>query len=338
MKPGAGGNVFLVQHTKTHEKFVLKVSFVEEDKKKQFEEQMNFWKTLCAESEYFVLLKEYFFDGRNSCIIMEFCEKGDLETLIKKKQKEKGKFEEKDIVKILLNIMLGLKVMHKLKIIHRDIKPANILIHGNGKFKIADFNVSRILSEYDQRASTLQGTILYSAPEVLDNQSYSFSVDIYSIGAVIYELMTLTNAFTSISRVLANQYVPVNPELGYSEELVSFIRTLMSKNPSSRPTAAVALQQPLLAYAVIRCGMEAALEKQRDESVEREVEILKAVAEQKATIALLEERIRALELQLQKHQPEKKSDDVDVGLALDINNLLSTIGNLAQDLGDGDAS
>lgn len=346
MKSGSGGNVYLVEHTISKEKFVLKSSFVEKEKMKQFEEQMNFWKKFCSEDNHFVLLKEYFFDGPNACVVMEFCEGGDLDTLIKKRKQEKRRFIEKEILKILLDVMKGLKVMHKLKIIHRDIKTANILIDKNGIFRIADFNVSRLLNASDV-ASTMAGTILYSAPEVLENESYSFPIDIYSVGAVIYELMTLANAFTSMSRILANKYVPVNPELGYSDELVELTSLLMSKNPADRPTAAAVLRLPFLLEACVQVDldeMRMALERERSEGSRREGQLMTLVRQQGAEIAVLTRRVEALEKEKIEGEKKMKAEMRGEGggggemeeTGFDVSGLLSSIGDLAKNLPTSD--
>jgi serine/threonine protein kinase len=94
MEPGAGGFVFLIKHVETEERSVLKVSFVKEEKKKEFEKQIEFWKELCSKETHIVILENWFFDDTYGCIVMEFCGNGDLATLIKKKILENERFSE----------------------------------------------------------------------------------------------------------------------------------------------------------------------------------------------------------------------------------------------------
>jgi hypothetical protein len=68
IKPGANGIVFLVKHTSSGEMRILKVCFVEEQEKKDFEEQINHWKKLCVMDDHIVIYKENFYDGLNACL------------------------------------------------------------------------------------------------------------------------------------------------------------------------------------------------------------------------------------------------------------------------------
>lgn len=71
---------------------------------------------------------EYFYEEENAIVIMEYCEDGDLETLMKKRKMEGERFSEQEILQMATEVLSGLEMMHNKKIIHRDIKPANILI------------------------------------------------------------------------------------------------------------------------------------------------------------------------------------------------------------------
>lgn len=289
--------MFLVEHMITKEKYVLKHSFITDDKKTGFENQMGLWKELCSKSQNVVVLQEYFFDGSNACIIMEFCEGGDLETKIKRIKLEQGKLREEEILEVLIGILKGLEVMHKLKMIHRDIKTANILISKDQIYKVADFDVSRILSEVDGKASTITGTIFYNAPEVLNNESYSFPVDLYSLGAVVYELMTLKSAFISLVKAANGEYEPIPVSLGYSNRLVDLVGRLMSKAPSARPTVAEALATPLLARVLEMSALRAEVKELREK--------VKGLEEREKIWMLETEELRR---EVKKMQEEKEGD------------------------------
>ena len=96
--------------------------------------------------------------------------------------------DEKEVVKLGIDICKALETCHKKNIIHRDIKPQNIFISENGDFKLGDFGIARTL-EKTSGAMSKKGTIKYMAPEVFKGEHYDQTVDIYSLGIVLYSLL-----------------------------------------------------------------------------------------------------------------------------------------------------
>ena len=101
-------------------------------------------------------------------------------------------FGEDFIWKITFQILQGVKVLHKNKVIHRDIKSANIFFV-NQTAKLGDMNVSKLTE--DGLCSTNIGTPYYTAPQIWKGLQYDSKCDIWSIGCVIYELCCLKQAF-----------------------------------------------------------------------------------------------------------------------------------------------
>ena len=93
-----------------------------------------------------------------------------------------------EVVKLGIDMCRALEVCQKYNIIHRDIKPANIFISETGDYKLGDFGVARIASAATG-ASTFAGTTYYMAPEIQRGGKYTASVDIYSLGLVMYQLL-----------------------------------------------------------------------------------------------------------------------------------------------------
>lgn len=107
-----------------------------------------------------------------------------------RKRMHHERFSDAMIAKVGVDICSALEVCHKKGIIHRDIKPDNIFINANGDFLLGDFGISKIVDELN-RAETRIGTYEYAAPEVVyakEGESYDETVDIYSLGLVLYEL------------------------------------------------------------------------------------------------------------------------------------------------------
>ncbi|KAI9680615.1 MAG: hypothetical protein M1817_004055 [Caeruleum heppii] len=109
-------------------------------------------------------------------IVMELLKGGDLKAL--------GRLQLSETIEMTRQVLQALTFLHGIGITHRDIKPANILVERRGKFKLADFGLSK-----DQRIhQTICGTPLYLAPEVHPNsEGYSNAVDIWSLGVVVLE-------------------------------------------------------------------------------------------------------------------------------------------------------
>jgi len=110
---------------------------------------------------------------------------------------------ERDIIKIGMDICEALEVCKRHNIIHRDIKPANIFISRDGNYKLGDFGVARTLEKTASGLSK-KGTYIYMAPEVYKGQSYNLTVDLYSLGILMY-------------RQLNDNFEPFRTSLSYSD-------------------------------------------------------------------------------------------------------------------------
>ena len=93
----------------------------------------------------------------------------------------------------MFQIIQGLKYLHYRKIIHRDLKPENVFIDDKLDLKIGDLGYVVILNSIDEKRKNILGTIFYSAPEIIDRKNYngySFKSDIWSLGVIMYNLLT----------------------------------------------------------------------------------------------------------------------------------------------------
>ena len=95
-----------------------------------------------------------------------------------------------DVIRMGIDICKALERCRALDIIHRDIKPGNIFISDQGDFKLGDFGIARTIEAHDEVLElSRKGTISYMAPEIFKGMKYSFDVDIYSLGIVMYRLL-----------------------------------------------------------------------------------------------------------------------------------------------------
>ena len=131
--------------------------------------------------------------GDQEFLVMEFIEGGSLRTAI-----DAGPLEFPKAIKIVIQVAEGLRAAHKKGISHRDIKPENIMITTDGIAKIADFGLARkIEQKVDSELSTISGTVAYMSPEQLQGQPVDQSTDIWSLGIVLYEMITGQRPFLS---------------------------------------------------------------------------------------------------------------------------------------------
>jgi serine/threonine protein kinase len=96
--------------------------------------------------------------------------------------------------------LLGLEYIHSKGIVYRDLKPENVLLDIDGHIKLADFGLSKHLSSLNDLTNSFCGSPEYMSPEMLIGQGHGFAVDYYSLGAILYEMLTGLPPFYSTDR------------------------------------------------------------------------------------------------------------------------------------------
>lgn len=156
-------------------------------------------------------------------------------------------FTEPDLKRILTQIIAGLETVHTPNIVHRDLKPANVFITQSGEVKLLDFGLVKMLDYTTLTTMPGQpiGTPLYIAPEILRGDGVDYRADFYSLGVLIYHLVTQGNypfsARTPLelyARVVNNQPTPpTRHNRSLSSEFENLILTLLAKQPYERPSS-----------------------------------------------------------------------------------------------------
>ena len=137
-----------------------------------------------------IAYKEAFIEQGNLCIIMEYADGQDALKYIKSRRTP---IPEAQIWSIFTQALQGLKTLHDLGIVHRDLKTENIFLMKDRTVKIGDLNVSTVTKT--GMAYTQIGTPYYASPEIWKDLPYDSKSDIWSLGCVLYELLTLHPPF-----------------------------------------------------------------------------------------------------------------------------------------------
>jgi len=204
-------------------------------------------------------------------IAMEFVDGKDLRSLLRKVREYRMPFPEPVAAFVTMKIAGALDYAHRkkgmndkeLKLVHRDISPQNVLISSEGAVKLVDFGIAKAATKTTQTvAGALKGKLLYMSPEQALGQPLDSRSDIYSLGLVLFELLTGERCFQADSELgvlekvrlgKAQDVRSVNPQV--SREMASILERALQKNVDQRYPSARFLERDLKAL-LVRSGNE----------------------------------------------------------------------------------
>ena len=199
-------------------------------KSKLLDREIKIMKSLCHPN--IIKLFDVIRDKNEIFIIMELCSNGDFSKFLNNRP-----LKEKHAHRFLHQITDGLKYLHENKIVHRDLKPQNILLTDNYVLKISDFGLAKIFN--DNMSETICGSPLYMAPEILTYKRYDSKADLWSVGIILFEMLSGKTPYNSKSiyqLVTDIQNVPIKlPEfVSISPECLELINLLLQVDPACR--------------------------------------------------------------------------------------------------------
>ncbi|MBR4080986.1 MAG: Stk1 family PASTA domain-containing Ser/Thr kinase [Clostridia bacterium] len=188
-------------------------------------------------------------DGENRYLVMEFVQGRTLKQVIQ----EKGRINPQVAAQICIRILSALQHAHQNGIIHRDIKPQNILVHADGHIKVADFGIARMADSATlTKGDSVMGSVHYFSPEQASGHAADETSDLYSVGVVLYEMLTGRVPFDGDTPVaiamqhLHNRPAPIEslvPDV--PPAIIHVCMMAMEKNPRYRYQNAVEMAAEL---------------------------------------------------------------------------------------------
>ena len=245
---GSFGHVYLVKHKVTKAEYAIKA--IDKRNKTNQEEKPYFRREI--EVMYKIhhpnVVKLYgHFEDNNYCyFIMEYISKGNVYGLIPSEKKKR--INPKVVATLMKDVISAVYYLHNMNpiIIHRDIKPENVLLADNLVAKLTDFGWSNYMQE-DEKRTTVCGTPIYLAPEIIKEQGHDEKVDIWCIGVLCFELITGNVPFqgNDIDTLKDNiLHLKITWPKDINIDAKNLIKKILKSDPASRISLEEMLQHP----------------------------------------------------------------------------------------------
>jgi len=201
-----------------------------------------------------VTVHDFGLDASRLYIVMEYVPGTDLKSILK----ERGRMDVDEAIGLIVQACAGIGYAHRAGLVHCDVKPHNMLVTPDQRLKVTDFGIARALSSIapDEQHDVVWGSPLYFSPEQAAGQAPSPASDVYSLGVVLYEMLTGQLPFSATDPVelarLHREGTPVEPRALNTEiplALNQILLKVLSKEPSARYRTADQLGRVLLNFA-----------------------------------------------------------------------------------------
>lgn len=208
-----------------------------------------------------VTVHDFGLDDDKLFIVMEYVPGTDLKTLLQ----QRGRFTPREGLPLLIQACAGIGYAHRAGLIHCDVKPQNMLVTPDQRLKVADFGISRALASIrlDEKNEVVWGSPQYFSPEQASGAAPLPASDVYSLGVVLYEMLTGALPFDATTATkLARLHLDASPPSlidslpDVSPALEQILLKVLSKEPSNRYRTADQLGRVLLTFGNIESSPE----------------------------------------------------------------------------------
>ena len=200
-----------------------------------------------------VTIHDFGLDAGRLFIVMEYIPGTDLKTILQ----SRGRFTVDEALPLIIQAAAGIGYAHRAGLVHCDIKPQNMLVTPDQRLKVTDFGIARALASIhpNEQASVVWGSPQYFAPEQAAGMAPSPASDVYSLGVIMFEMLTgrlpfISTSATELSRQHRTIQAPglrqFNPAI--PEALEQIVFKVLSKEPSARYRTADQLGRVLMTY------------------------------------------------------------------------------------------
>ncbi|HUH97655.1 MAG TPA: protein kinase [Anaerolineales bacterium] len=237
----------------------IKVLREDHSKNPEFENQFRNEARSAANLSHPNIVTVYDFGNDNGqlFIVMELVPGKDLKSLLR----QRGRFTVEECIPLMVQACAGIGYAHRAGLVHCDVKPHNLLVTPDNRLKVTDFGIARAMAgvSLGERTNVVWGSPQYYSPEQAAGEAPTPASDVYSLGVVLYEMLTGTLPFTAstieeLARlhmearpIPPNEYIPDLPEA-----LQEIILKVLSKEPSARYRTADQLGRVLMKFGTQR--------------------------------------------------------------------------------------
>uniref|UniRef100_A0AAX7UVS0 cGMP-dependent protein kinase n=1 Tax=Astatotilapia calliptera TaxID=8154 RepID=A0AAX7UVS0_ASTCA len=187
-----------------------------------------------ARSPFIVKLYRTFKDNKYVYMLLEACLGGEVWSLLR----DRGSFDESAAKFCMGCVTEAFEYLHRKGVLYRDLKPENLILDSEGYIKLVDFGFAKKI-RCGQKTWTFCGTPEYVAPEIILNKGHNFSVDFWSLGILVFELLTGSPPFSGIDQMMTYTFILRGIEkMDFPKKITKrpedLIRKLCRRNPSER--------------------------------------------------------------------------------------------------------
>ena len=260
-KLGTGGmaEVFRARDLMLERQVAIKVLRADYSSDKEFQERFRQEARAAANLSHpnIVTVHDFGLDHGQLFIVMEHVPGTDMKTLLRKR----GRFTVEDTVNLMVQACAGLGYAHRAGLVHCDVKPHNLLVTPDMRLKVTDFGIARALSTIrpGDRDDVIWGSPQYFSPEQARGNAPSPASDVYSLGVVMYEMLTGTlpfNATTPEELARMHMHHKPLPLIEYLPDVPPLLEQIenkiLSKEPSARYRTADQLGRVLMRFGTVR--------------------------------------------------------------------------------------